>query len=132
MRPPISPSGIPVYFSSIRAHTRQSAHLGVPNSSLLKPPPQAAEMRFGLATLTAYLLSRSYSNIEILMTTQLDSLKTVSVQEAADAAGFKRTENFLLHYQGAGFRCIRLSPRKRRVLVCELAQFISKKENHVA
>ena len=66
------------------------------------------------------------------MTTAIDELRTVSVREAAAATGFDRVENFLRHFGAAGFTVVRISERKRRVLVSELAAFIStKKESNV-
>lgn len=66
------------------------------------------------------------------MTTAFNELRTVSVREAAAATGFDRVENFLHHFEAAGFKHIRISERKRRVLISELDRFIaSKKETHV-
>jgi hypothetical protein len=61
------------------------------------------------------------------MTNTIDDLRTVSVREAAATTGFDRVENFLHHFEAAGFKHIRISERKRPVLLRELAAFINQR-----
>ena len=66
----------------------------------------------------------------------LRDLKTVSVSEAAATVGFKSSREFLKVWQGSGFKLIRVSERKRQVMLSDVAAFLARRlsetDNHAA
>lgn len=57
----------------------------------------------------------------------LDELRTAPINEVATALGFKGPKQFRVVWQQAGYRVLRLSPKKHVVLVADVARFLSER-----
>jgi hypothetical protein len=57
----------------------------------------------------------------------LDQLTTAPIKDVATALSFRSQRQFLTHWQSAGYRTLRLSPRKHVVFVAHVARFMSER-----